>query len=505
MSSSGCVKRSCALIFSAVILNLFGAVQLFADGIRAPRGVGAGRTWIIVSTVLFVLVFCTVYSVLYSIYYSLRAHRKGAVDDVTGILSLSGFEDQANKLLKARKGSRFLLTEVNVRDFAFANRLYGHDKGDSILKSIGQNLLVHTRELQDVILARGYADNFYVIQKVSGEENSALDEMEYLLRNVQERVCNEEDVHIVLKSGSIFCGSFDGKSVDLKDMISKAGYARHSTQDSAVENFSVYDEGMQIQHENEERIENSIEDAIHRNDLVVLYQPKINLQTGKIAGAEALIRWKSENGSMIPPNLFIPVLERNGMVGVLDQYVYRNVFKFLSRLQKEGLPLVKISMNISRLNHNALDFVSDLDALQIQYQIDKKYIELEIEERFAGAGDDYIRDLIHRLHASGYQVSMDDFGSGQSSLNMLSEMPVDIVKFDQRFLHQAEFSKDSRIVLDYMIRMVNELGKVSLCEGVETQAHVDFLKRCSCNLAQGFYYSKPIDEAAFKKFLVEHS
>lgn len=502
MNSSGCVKRTCVQVLFAVNCLAFAS----AENSRAlPKGFGSSDLWVIVSVLVFAFLFCVGFAVLFSLCYSWKSRRRNSVDDVTGILSLSGFEDQANKIFRTRKGSKFLLTEVNVRDFAFVNRLYGHDRGDAILKSIGQNLLIHLREVSEMILARGYADNFYILQKVSSEDNDTLDQMEYLLRNVQERVCNEEDVHIVLKSGSIFCHSLEGKVVDLKDMISKAGYARHSTQDSAVENFSVYDEGMQIQHENEERIENSIEDAIHKNDLVVLYQPKINLKTGKIAGAEALIRWRSENGSMIPPNLFIPVLERNGMVGVLDQYVYTNVFKFLNRLQKENLPLVKISMNISRLNHNALDFVSDLDALQIQYQIDKKYIELEIEERFAGAGDDYIRDLIHRLHASGYQVSMDDFGSGQSSLNMLSEMPVDIVKFDQRFLHQAEFSKDSRIVLDYMIRMVNELGKVSLCEGVETEAHVRFLQKCGCNLAQGFYYSKPIDEESFKKFLVEYS
>ena len=502
MNSSGCVKRTCVQVLFAVIGLTFAS----AENSRAlPKGFGSSNLWVIVSVFVFALLFCVGFAVLFALCYSWKSRRRNSVDDVTGILSLSGFEDQANKIFRTRKGSKFLLTEVNVRDFAFVNRLYGHDKGDSILKSIGQNLLVHLREASDMILARGYADNFYILQKVSSEDNDTLDQMEYLLRNVQERVCNEEDVHIVLKSGSIFCHPVEGKAVDLKDMISKAGYARHSTQDSAVENFSVYDEGMQVQHENEERIENSIEDAIHKNDLVVLYQPKINLQTGKIAGAEALIRWKSENGSMIPPNLFIPVLERNGMVGVLDQYVYTNVFKFLNRLQKENLPLVKISMNISRLNHNALDFVSDLDALQVQYQIDKKYVELEIEERFAGAGDDYIRDLIHRLHASGYQVSMDDFGSGQSSLNMLSEMPVDIVKFDQRFMQQAEYSKDSRIVLDYMIRMVNELGKVSLCEGVETEAHVKFLQKCGCNLAQGFYYSKPIDEESFKKFLVEYS
>ena len=503
MNSSGCIKRTCVQFLSAFIC----LSRIFAENSRlAPKGLGSNNYFAIASTVILAILFCVAYSVVFSLYHSWHIRRKGSVDDVTGILSLSGFEDQANKIFRAKRGAKFLITEINVRDFAFVNRLYGHDKGDAILKSIGQTLLVHMRGLPELILARGYADNFYALQRVTGDENEILDQMEYLLRNVQERVCNEEDVHIILKSGSIIArSSLEGKNVDLKDMISKAGYARHSTQDSAVENFSVYDAGMQIQHENEERIENSIEDAIHKNDLVVLYQPKINLQTGKIAGAEALIRWRSENGSMIPPNLFIPVLERNGMVGVLDQYVYSNVFKFLYRLKKENLPLVKISMNISRLNHNALDFVSDLDALQVQYQIDKKYIELEIEERFAGAGDDYIRDLIHRLHASGYQVSMDDFGSGQSSLNMLSEMPVDIVKFDQRFMQQAEYSKDSRIVLDYMIRMVNELGKVSLCEGVETEAHVKFLKQCGCNLAQGFYFSKPIDEEAFKKFLVKYS
>ena len=230
----------------------------------------------------------------------------------------------------------------------------------------------------------------------------------------------------------------------------------------------------------------------------------MNLQTGKIEGAEALVRWKGENNVLIPPNVFIPVLERNGMVGILDHYVYNRVFKFMNRLQRENVPLVRISMNMSRLNHNTLEFVNELDILRERYEIDRQYVELEIEERFAGAGDDFLKDLIHRLHATGYMVSMDDFGSGQSSLNMLSEMPVDVVKIDQRFLMQAEYSQESRIILSYMVRMVNELGKESLCEGVETETHVQLLRDMGCRLAQGYYYSKPITEDEFKQFILDH-
>ncbi|MBR4004417.1 MAG: GGDEF domain-containing protein [Treponema sp.] len=425
-------------------------------------------------------------------------------DSLTGMLNLQGFESAAERLFTLVKNQKFLLSELNVRDFAFVNRIYGADKGDLILKRIAAHLSEIKDQSPHTIIARGYADNFYILQPIDGDERDFITAMEITQNNLQEQVGKEEDVHIILKSGNIVCFNHGRETIDLRDMISKVGYARRLTQDSVIENFSIYDANMRIQHENEERIENNIEKAITNKDLLVLYQPKINLETGKIQGAEALVRWKTQNNALIPPDIFIPVLERNGLVGVLDQYVYRKVFSFLKGLNQENIPQVPISMNISRLAHNSLEFITELDTLQLQYQVDKKYIELEIEERFAGAGDDYVKDLIHRLHSAGYAVSMDDFGSGQSSLNMLCEMPVDIVKFDQRFLHQAEGSRDARVVLAYMIKMVNELGKVSLCEGVETKKQVKILQNIGCKVAQGYYYSRPVDEETFKKFILEN-
>lgn len=464
--------------------------------------------FIILGAVLFAVIFSVVFSILYSKYLRRKFNEEKNYDSVTGLLTLFGLEEQIANRYRIKKDEKFLLTELNVRDFASVNRIYGNKDGDEILNSIAKNLILlfsdDGKSDKNVMLARGYADNFYIVQ-VCSDEREVLNRMEFFQTNLQSKVGKERNVHIVLKSGSVFCRCDENHPLNLRDVISKAGYARRTTKDSVVENFAVYDGSMQVQHENEERIENGIESAIRNKDLMVMYQPKINLSTGKIEGAEALIRWKTKNNALIPPNVFIPVLERNGLVGVLDQYVYRSVFKFLKGLENENIQPVKISMNMSRLNNNSREFVNELDVLQAQYQVEKKYIELEIEERFAGAGDDFVCDLIHSLHEAGYQVSMDDFGSGESSLNMLSEMPVDIVKFDQRFLKQAEYSRDARVILAYMIKMVNELGKVTLCEGVETARHVKILQKCGCRLAQGYYYSKPINEEEFKKFILEHS
>ena len=309
---------------------------------------------------------------------------------------------------------------------------------------------------------------------------------------------------IIIKSGNAICTPQDISKESIKDLISKAGYARRSTRNSMVENFSFYDEHLRVQHENEEQVENSIQKAIDNKEFVVQYQPKIDLLTGRIMGAEALVRWKTDSGGLIAPDKFIPILEKNGLVSILDRYVYRCVFSFLSLLKSENIPLVPISVNISRLGHDASEFVSHIDSLCGEFNIGKRYIELEIEERFAGGGDEAVKDLIHRLHEAGYTVSMDDFGSGESSLNMLNEMPFDIIKFDQRFLYYADHSESSKTILRYMVKMVNELNMTSLCEGVETKKHVQFLKDAGCHLAQGFYFARPLNEIDFKKFLVEN-
>ncbi|MCR5605705.1 MAG: EAL domain-containing protein, partial [Treponema sp.] len=220
---------------------------------------------------------------------------------------------------------------------------------------------------------------------------------------------------------------------------------------------------------------------------------------------EALVRWNSPENGYLPPDSFIPILEQTGYAGKLDFYVYNETFKYLQQLKKEGCPLVPVSLNISRLNHEPFSFVRDFKTLLQKYPLlTPDYIELELEERFAGANDEILKEMTILLQNEGFAVEMDDFGSGESSLNMLSEIPVDVIKFDKRFLRQAESSKESLIILTSMMKMVKELGKTTICEGVETEEQVNILKKIDCDMAQGYFYAKPLLPEDFKKFLLEH-
>ncbi|MBR4247391.1 MAG: EAL domain-containing protein [Treponema sp.] len=447
------------------------------------------------SGILILFVICVLFVVIYHIK---KLRHKMEYDDLTKIHSLNGFEKATGKMLRYKKGN-FLLTELNVRDFSFINRIYGTEKGDKILISIAKQIMQCYGKHKDTVLGRGYADNFYIFQRIQDKESSCLNNMESEISLMQDMIGKSENIHLVIKSGNAVS---DG-SESLKILISRAGYARKSNHDSMVENFSVYNEQLKAQRENEEFIENNIEEALKNEEFMVYYQPKTCLDKQTICGAEALVRWKSKDG-LVPPDRFIPVLEKNGLVGKLDNYVYETVFKYMNRLMSENVPLVPVSLNISRLNYNLKAFIENLNSLVKKYGIPKRYIELEIEERFAGANDDFIKDFIERLHREDFKVSMDDFGSGSSSLNMLSEIPVDIIKFDQRFLHHAEYSQASRIVLTSMIKMVHNLGKLTVCEGVETEKHVELLRSVGCNVAQGYYYSKPLNERDFKYYILTH-
>jgi len=453
---------------------------------------------IMISSLAVILVLFIICMLLVVLFHITKLRHRMEYDDLTRIHSLNGFEKATGKMLRYKKG-KFLLTELNVRDFSFINRIYGTEKGDKILVSIANLIMQYFGNSKDTVLGRGYADNFYIFQKIPEKESSCLNDMETDISLMQEIIGKSENIHLVIKSGNAVS---DG-SESLKILISRAGYARKSNHDSMVENFSVYNETLKAQRENEEFIENNIEEALKNEEFVVYYQPKTCLEKKTICGAEALVRWNSKDG-LIPPDRFIPVLEKNGLVGKLDNYVYETVFKYMNRLLSENVPIVPVSLNISRLNYNFKAFIDNLNSLVAKYGIPKRFIELEIEERFAGANDDFIKDFIERLHREDFKVSMDDFGSGSSSLNMLSEIPVDIIKFDQRFLHHAEYSQASRIVLTSMIKMVQSLGKLTVCEGVETEKHVELLQSVGCNMAQGYYYSKPLNERDFKYYILTH-
>jgi EAL domain-containing protein (putative c-di-GMP-specific phosphodiesterase class I) len=351
----------------------------------------------------------------------------------------------------------------------------------------------------EALIAHGYADHFYLFEQIENEETflEKLQLVKYQLYESRKRY----GYHMSMKFGIVFIGGKYG-SDSIKNIIGKASYARKSIKSTLQQqDQAVFDYEMQQKMMSDEQITQSVSRGFENEEFFVVYQPKINILTGKIEGAEALVRWKDPEYGVIGPDKFIPVLERNGFAYKLDFYVYKRVFDFIRQQLQTGKKIVPISMNITRFQLDAEKFVKDFSELFSNYTIPASLVELEIVERSENPERHILADFTKLLHAEGFKLAMDDFGSGESSLNMLKNIPVDTVKLDQEFLNDAEATKQNRIIISETIRMARLLGKKTVCEGVEKASQVSFLIAVGCDLAQGFFYSRPLTQQNFAAYI----
>ena len=245
------------------------------------------------------------------------------------------------------------------------------------------------------------------------------------------------------------------------------------------------------------------------DEFYVVYQPKINLKTEKIIGSEALVRWHSSNPmlGLLSPGSFLPVFEKNGFIEELDFIVYEKVFKFIREQLDLKKSVVPISINISRVHLSKTKFpafISRFMTLFNKYEIPAKYVEIEILEQSSGGDSDFLIIVIDEFHRNGFSVAMDDFGSGESSLNMLNTLPIDIVKFDQNFLNNEKDYERTVKIVTTLVKLGKQLKKVTIFEGVETEEQKNFLKSIGCDIVQGYFYSKPLKQAEYENFVESH-
>ena len=249
---------------------------------------------------------------------------------------------------------------------------------------------------------------------------------------------------------------------------------------------------------------NDMENALRDREFVVYLQPKIDLKNHIITGAEALIRWIKPDGSMIFPNDFIPVFEKNKTITLLDYFVYEEVCKYLAERIAKKERLVCVSMNVSRIHLNSIDkLVSYIGGLLDKYKIPPYLLEFELTETvFTDTIDDTV-EVMRRLREMGVKVAMDDVGSGYSSLNVLSKLPLDVLKLDKEFLKDFETDPEGKIIIPSIIDMAKKLKLCVVCEGVETKQQVEFLRQVDCDLVQGYYYSRPVPKNVFSQMLAD--
>ncbi len=428
-------------------------------------------------------------------------------DPVTGIWAKLKFEKEAQKLIDSKPNGKFMLVESDIRGFKLINQTYDEEIADKML-CFYSKLLKEMTDQFDGYIGSGYADHFCMFIPIS-EVRKAMNIFREKLDILYEEIKYFE-VPFFPKFGIAFLLPESEKTDrSIRRLIGKALFAKSLVKDDALNQYAIYDNRLLKQVDEERKIEASMEGSLKAGEFFVVYQPKIDLATDKVVGAEALVRWNSHKMGLMQPDKFIPLFENNGFITKLDFYVYDRVFQFICKQLEDKKKVVPISLNMSRNHSKPEKFMSDFIKLFSRYDIPAELVQIEILERSV-MDRKTLQKITKMLHKNGFTVAMDDFGSGESSLNMLTEIPVDVLKFDRSFLmsstkEDGTIDEKSAKFIQILMDLSRHLGMRTVFEGVETRTQRDFLRSIKCDTAQGYFYSKPLSAQEFVHFVEEHA
>lgn len=416
-------------------------------------------------------------------------------DDLTGHYNYNRFRLKVQELLDHGVGKEYTLIEADVRDFKLFNEVYGYQDGDKLLCMIMD--ACESQCTKEEACSRISGDRYILILHTQSEEE--------IIKRIN---------HIIAAINQLSKGMFSMFNLEYKMGIymieendkefgkchDRCAYAKKRIKDTP-ETFSFFSHEMYEIQLSEKRMESLMETALKANEFEVYLQPKVTLKDQKIHAAEALVRWNSPVYGLIPPYRFIPLFERNGFLEKLDMYMIEEVCSLLKRWQKEEKMPMNISINLSRMYIFKPGFVERIVELVNQYQIEHSMIEFEITENVIYDHSEELRSIIKALQSHGFLIAMDDFGSGYSSLNMLKDIPIDVMKVDQVFFRAEEENKERSFeIIKGVLSMAKHLNIHTVAEGVETESEVAFLKEAGCDEIQGYYYAKPLCIKDFMEF-----
>lgn len=422
-------------------------------------------------------------------------------DPLTGALSLHGFRRRAEELLKSHPETRYMLSYINIKNFKYINDSLGMDAGDALLKFWVDTIRKTLGE--DEIIGRITADRFVVLSHARSEEDLVKQDQEVLSRVRTYFIDRGRKFRILICGGIYLLTAEDYQNINIDHMLDFARLAEKKVRETKNDGFGFYNPEQWERGKRVADVINHLPAAIASGDLRVWYQPQVDYEKGIITGAEALCRWDHAMLGFLYPFDFIAILEESGLIYDLDCYVWEKVCQDLQRWNSEGYhPCV--SVNVSRVDiREDRDIPGQFKALRDQYGIGADQLRVEITETAFAENPSLLIDTTNRLREYGFQVEMDDFGSGYSSLHMLKEVPVDRIKLDMNFLTETGDPEKCRTIVSCMIGMIHQLGMKMIAEGVETKDMADFLKNKGCREMQGYYFYRPMPMDQFEKIMKE--
>ena len=434
--------------------------------------------------------------------YSLESSNKTLYDittkdPLTGAYNFETFKKKAQKLL-TQTTKKYSLSYVDFADFKYINDVFGYKYGDEILINYAATISNELRTGE--VLGRVSADNF-VILRYYNEKN------DIMVRQQQVDIKITEFMHDMYggQAVSVQCGICYledlAEDLQIEGILDRANYARKTVKTGLNRKYAVYDESIRKQLRYEKSIENRMLKSLENEEFLVYFQPKVDLQTGLATQAEALVRWQTDEGLIIPPDKFIPIFEKKYLISSLDQYVFKKVCAFIRRRLDAGLPVNTISVNVSRLQFYNSDFVKTYEDIKNKFRIPDHLLEIEITESIAFDNVTFLEKTVSELKSKGFLISIDDFGTGFSSLSLLKNIPIDVLKIDQSFFRESIHKEKDNIVIKGIIDLVNKLSIRTVAEGIETAEQVAFLKSVNCNMIQGYFFYRPLPEDKFEAIL----
>ncbi len=412
-------------------------------------------------------------------------------DEVTGGWNLNYFKLKSDELIFNHSERAYAIIRFDIANFRYINESYGHISADAILRSIATRFeeVFSNNEL----CARINSDQFLAL--VLNDSEFPDKNRRYIKLVGDDAKDNGVKYPIRFKRG-IYTVRREDTNLDI--MIDHANAARKSLKGDEKVLEVFYSENIIKEMKKNDEIVSSMQNALSRGEFKPYLQPKFDIFKDQIVGAEILVRWEKPDGTKVFPSDFIPIFEQNGFIEKLDFYMLERLCEEIRKYKDSGkYKIVPISINQSRVLLNNPEYLTSVDRIMKRYDTSIEDIQIEITESVFFNDRDKMISVIDQLKEMGLVLCMDDFGSGYSSLNLLKDVPFDILKIDKDFFSEVDTSKDTMIIMQKIVEMARALGIKVVCEGVETQEQIDMLKEIGCRMVQGYYYSKPIPFAEF--------
>ncbi len=421
------------------------------------------------------------------------------IDPITGLYAKNIFFSKAKALLIENPKTKFVFIKANIDKFQLVNSFYGFDEGDRLLQYFAHRLKMFSLVVPKAVVGHLGADSFVVC--CSDLPNKGI--LPLLEKSIHSIVDGfREDFKL---SVSVGIYHIEDNYMDLSLIHSRAIVALKKSKEQYGEYYTIYNESMNEDSFQKYFVINEMQTAFHEKQFEVYLQPKCNLTSNKVIGAEALVRWIHPEKGIISPDNFIPILESNGYISKLDEYVWNRACQYIRTWIDTGLTPIPISVNVSRVDLHNPELINTLLDMIEKNGISIEYLHLEITESAYSEDPYQIIDTVNKLHELGFYIELDDFGTGYSSLNVLNAMKLDTLKLDMSFIKAQTEDKKSGDIINFIVRLAKQLKLAVVAEGIETSEQLAFLRGIGCEMGQGFYFSRALPKDDFDEYMRNHT